>query len=640
MFEFVRTHTRLFQFILVVLIFPSFVFFGIQGYTRFTEGGAQEVASVAGRGVTQAEWDAAHRRAVERVTQQMPGMDLKMFDTPAMRRETLDSLVRERLLLAAAQKENLLPGDERLQRLFRTDPQFAGFRNADGSVNRDLLAAQGMTSDMFAQQLRLELGMRQVIGGIGNTAFAPRTAASAALDALLQRREVQLQRFDTKDYVAKVSPTDAEIEAHFKAHEAQYRLPEEAKIEYVVLDVDALTRDVSVTEDELRKYYAENTSRYTVAEERRASHVLIAAAKEAPAADRQKAKARAEELLAQVRKAPGTFAEVARKNSQDPGSAVKGGDLDFFGRGAMVKPFEDTVFAMKPGEISNVVETDFGYHVIRLDAVRGGDKRPFEAVRAEIEAEVKRSLAQRRFAEGAETFSNTVYEQPDSLQPVIDKFKLARQTATVQRTPAPGAQGVLAAPKFLEAVFGEDALRNKRNTSAVDLGGNRLASARVLEHLPSRLPPLADVKDRVRAAVAQEQAAALARKAGQALLELARKGSDAPLAQTLVVSRRQAQEVPPPVLEAVLQADPGKLPQAGGVDLGPAGYAVIRVTKVLPREDAGGADASLVQQVAQAWGNAEAAAYYEALKKRYKVELKPAATAAAAADGSASAPGR
>ncbi len=635
MFEFVRTHTRLLQFILVILIFPSFVFFGVQGYSSFREGGKVDVAKVDGHAVTKSEWDAAHQRNIERFRAQMPNIDAKLLDSPEARRESLDGLIRERVLLGAAQKQFLLPGDARLKRLFESDPQFQGLRNPDGTVNKDILAAQGMTSEMFAQQLRLEFGMRQVLGGVADTTIAPKASVATALDALLQRRELQVQRFETKDYESKVNPTDAELETYFKANEARFRLPEQADIEYVVLDLDALKKDINAPEEDLRRYYTENASRYTVAEERRASHILIKSEKSQPAAEREKAKARAEALLAQVRKTPAAFADIARKSSEDAGSAANGGDLDFFSRGAMVKPFEDAVFAMKPGEISNLVESDFGFHIIRLDAVRGGDKKSFDAVRGEIEAEVKRTLAQRKFAEAAELFTNTVYEQSESLQPVIDKLKLSKKTATVQRSAAPGATGLLASQKLLDAVFSNDVVVNKRNTNAVDLGQNQLVSARIVKHLPARTPPLADVKSEVRVAVVQQQAAALARKEGEALLARLRQNPETPLAQTIVVSRSQPQSLPRAALESVLKADATKLPAPLGVDLGEQGYLVARLTKVLPPEDAGAASAALGAQYAQAWSAAVSAAYFEALKKRYGVEIKPAAAAAASGAGTA-----
>ena len=518
MFDFVRSHTRLFLGIVVLLIIPSFVFFGVQGYSSFTDGANTKVAEVDGRGITQVEWDAAHQRNIQRYRQQMPNIDVKLLDSPAVKRETLDGIVRERVLLAASEHMHMGVSDERLQRVFSTDPQFAALRNPDGSVNRDLLVAQGMSSEMFAQSLRQDLAMRQVLQGIGTTAVAPKAVVDPSLDALLQRRQVQYQRFDAQAYRSKVSPTDADIEAFYKANEALFRATEQARIDYVLLDLQTLQKGVTVSDDELQRYYAENASRYTAAEERRASHILIKADKDMAAADRQKAKAKAEQLLEQVRKSPGQFAELARKNSDDPGSAERGGDLDFFGRGAMVKPFDDAVFAMKPGEISNVVESDFGYHIIQLTGQRGGEKKAFDAVRAEIEAEVKKQLAQKRYAEAAEQFTNTVYEQSDSLQPVIDKLKLEKRSAMVQRTPAPGASGPLASAKLLEAVFGNDAVRNKRNTDAVEVGPSQLASARIVEYLPARTLPLAEVKDQVRERLVGQQAAALARKDGEALL--------------------------------------------------------------------------------------------------------------------------
>jgi peptidyl-prolyl cis-trans isomerase D len=628
MFDFVRSHTRLFQGILVLLIFPSFVFFGVQGYSSFTSESNAKVAQVDGRDISRVELDNAHQRNIERMRQQMPNVDVKLLDTPEMRRETLDGIVRERVLLAAAEHMNLGVSDDRLQRQFATDPQFAALRNPDGSVNRDLLAAQGMSSEVFAQSLRQDMAMRQVLQGIGGTVLAPKAVVDPSLEALLQRRQVQMQRFDAKDYRGKVNPSDADIEAFYKANEALFRAPEQARIEYIVLDQQALKQGIPVAEEELRRYYAENASRYTAAEERRASHILIAADKDMPAAERQKARAKAEALLEQVRKSPAQFAEIARKNSNDPGSAERGGDLDFFGRGGMVKPFEDAVFAMKPGEISNLVETDFGYHIITLTAQRGGEKKSFETVRAEIEDEVRKQLAQKRFAETAEQFTNTVYEQSDSLQPAMDKLKLDKRTATVQRTPAPGASGPLASAKLLEAVFANDAVRNKRNTDAVEVGPNQLASARIVEYTPARTLPLADVKDQVRERLVAEQAAALARKEGLALLAQLQKGGDLTLPEKAVVGRAAAQGMPRNVVDAVLGADASKLPAPVGVDLGDQGYLVARVTQVLPRDPTAASEESLQGQYLQAVANAEAQAYLAALKARYKAEIKTTALAA------------
>ena len=431
MFDFFRKHTWLLKLVLGFVVL-AFVGGGVyQGYGSFM-GDDSTVAKVDGRKITRNEWDLAQRDQIERVRRQMPNVDAKLFDTPEMKRQSLDVVVRERVLLAAADKLHLTTTDERLQRLFVSDPQFAFLRNPDGSVNKDALSAQGMSSEMFAQRLRQDLSLRQVAQGITGTVFAPLTATNAALDAMFQQREVQVQQFATKDSLAKVTPSDADIEAYYKTptNAAQFMAPEVESIEYVVLDLESLKKGITVSADELKKYYDENAKRYTSTEERRASHILVKVDAGASAADRAKAKTKAEGLLADVKKNPAAFADIARKNSDDPGSAEKGGDLDFFGRdGLAAKPLEDAAFKLKPDEVSDLVESDFGYHIVKLTAQRGGEKKPFDAVKAELENDVKAQLAQRKFSETAVEFTNTVYEQPDSLKPVVDKLKLELRSA-------------------------------------------------------------------------------------------------------------------------------------------------------------------------------------------------------------------
>jgi peptidyl-prolyl cis-trans isomerase D len=631
MFDFFRRHTRVLQFVLVLLVFPSFIFFGIQGYSRFAGNDQQTVAKVAGQGISQVEFDNALRERVDRARRQMPGLDAKIFDTPEMRRLALDALIRDRVLIVAADKLHLAPTDERLDRLFKSDPQFAQLRNPDGSLNRDTIAALGLSSEGFAERLRDDIARRQVLQGLTDSVIAPAAAASAALDAMYQQREVQVQRFDTKDYLAKAAPTDSNIEAYYKdpANAAQFRSPEQESIEYVVLDPDALKKGVTVSEDELRKYYTENEKRYTTPEERRASHILVKTDKDAPKGERDKARAKAEALLAEVRKNPSPFAEVAKKNSDDEGSAAKGGDLDWFSRGAMVKPFEDAAFGLKPGETSGIVESDFGFHIIQLTGVRGGQKKSFDEVRPEIEAEIRSQLAQKRFSDAATEFGDTVYEQPDSLKPVADKWKLEIKKADrVTREPAPGTTGPLGSATFLEALFSSDTIKNKRNTKAIDIGANQLASGRVVQYTPAQQLPLADVKERIRSLLASVQAAALARKAGAERLAAARAAPATALSEnTQIVSRAQPRSLQPNLLDAVLKAPVATLPALVGVDLGVQGYAVVKITKLWGRDPSVGDPKQAKSQYAQVWGDAAAQAYYAVLKSRYKVTINNSALA-------------
>ena len=631
MFDFFRKHMRLLQYALIVLIVPSFVFLGVEGYIGLNEGARQSVAKVAGHSITQAEWDESHREQIERVQRQNPNFDPKLFDSPEARQQTLEVLIRQRVMLATAEQLHLTTTDDRLQRLFATDPQFAGIRNPDGSVNKDLLAAQGLSSDEFARRLRQDLSVNQVLLGVSGTGFASTTAADQTLDAFFQQREVVLQRFDAASYTERVQPTDADLEAYYKdpAHASQFQAPEQASIEYVVLDLDAMGQQVSINEEDLSRYYTENAARYTTPEERRASHILIAADKSLPAADREKAKAKAEALLADLSKDPSSFAELAKKNSQDPGSAVNGGDLDFFGRGAMVKPFEDTAYGLKVGETSGVIETDFGYHIIRVTDQRGGDKRSFESVRAEIETEVRRQLAQQKFSEAAADFTNLVYEQSDSLNPVVDKYKLELKTAQgVTRQPAPSSTGPLASPKFLDALYSDDVLRNKRNTDAVETAANQLVSGRVVQYQAAQALPLAEVREQVRAGVVAAQAAALAQAEGKARLAALQQAPQTDMGiEPRQVSRLQIQELGKATTLAIMGVDPKKLPSFVGIDLGADGYAVAKVLQVIGRDPIVADAAQAKNQYQQAWADAEAQAYLGALKERFKVQIDAKATA-------------
>lgn len=633
MFEFVRSHTRLFLFILVLLIIPSFVLLGVEGYND-PSGAQQTVAKVAGQKITQAEWDFAHRNQVERIRSQSPGIDARLLDTPQAKQRSLDELIRERVLLTTAGKLNLGASDERLARLFQDDPQFAVLRKPDGTINKDLIQSQGMSVAQFEQRLRQDIGIRQVMLGVAGTAFVPAAAVDNALDALLQRREVRVARFEPATFAAQVQPTDADLKAFFDdpAQARSFDAPERVNVEFVLLDIEAVKRGITVSDADLKSYYEQNAARFSVAEERRASHILIKADAAAPAAERDKARARATALLNEIKADPKRFAELAKANSDDTGSAQKGGDLDWFGRGAMVKPFEEAVFALKRGELSPVVESDFGFHVIQLVDQRGGEKKPFEAVQTEIRAEVAQQMAQRKFAESAEAFSNVVYEQADSLKPVADKLGLSVVSAAgVQRRPAPGAQGPLASQKFLDAVFGGDALKNKRNTEAVEIAPNQLAAGRVTLYEPAQRRPFDEVREQVRALLVAQRAAALARQEGETKLAAWKQGADAnaALAAPVVVSRQQPQGLPRAVVEAVLRAPAEALPTWVGVDQGGRGFVVARVEKLLPREMGGVDPKQARDQLTAAWTQVEALGYYEALKQRLRVKVEAKAPDAA-----------
>jgi peptidyl-prolyl cis-trans isomerase D len=632
MFDFIRKHTKWTMALLFLLIVPSFILVGMNSNRSGEKGSV--VAKVDGTEITQPEWDREHLKEVDRLRASMPTLDAKLLDSPEARYATLERMVRDRVVAVAADKLKLVTSDQRLARELHDSPEIAALRRADGSLDmeryRQLLGTQGMSPEMFEANVRADLSNRQVLAGVASSGFASSTTADLALNAYFEKREIQLARFNAADYAAKLSPTDADLEQFYKANEKLFQAPEQASIEYVLLDLDSVKKDITVNEADLKTYYEQNAKQLSGAEERRASHILIAAPKTASAAEREKAKAKAEELLAAVKKSPDTFADVARKNSQDPGSAPNGGDLDFFARGAMVKPFEDAAFAMNKGDVSDVVTSDFGYHIIKLTDIRAPKQRSFEELKPELEADLKKQQAQKKFSETAEAFSNGVYEQSDSLKPVAERLKLDIKTAgNVTRQPSPGITGALANPKFLNALFSPDSIEKKRNTEAVEVGSNQLVSGRVVQYTPARTQPLADVKDVVRQRWLAQRGAEEARKDGIAKLAAWKAApTEAKLAAPVLVSREQAQQLPAQIVDAALRADTSALPVFTGVDLGAQGYAIVKVNKVVPRDAPVEAAAKQERnQYTQWWTSAETLAYYKGLKERFKAEIlvaKPA----------------
>lgn len=629
MFDFVRKHTKIMMFLLFLLIVPSFVLFGLEGYNGFKDQGTP-VATVAGQPITQTEWDNAHKTEVARLRQSSPSLDAKLFDSAEARYATLERLIRDRVLAAQAVKTKLVISDQRLARDLQGNEAIAQLRKPDGSLDMDayrqLVGSQGMTPEMFEASVRADLSSRQVLAGVAQTGFAPVPAADLALNAFFERREIKVLPMRPADFFRQIDTGPEQLMAFYKANAALFQAPEQADIEYLVLDLDAVKKSITLSDADLRAYFDQNAARLAGQEERRASHILIAAAKTSSSADKQKARAQADALLLAVQKEPQSFAEVAKKNSQDPGSAQTGGDLDFFARGAMVKPFEDAAFGMKIGEISPVVESDFGYHIIKLTDIKAPKSRTFEEMKVEIEADLKKQQAQKKFAEAAEGFTNLVYDQPDSLKPTAERLKLDVKTATqVIRKPPPGATGVLANAKFLAAVFAPESVDKKRNTQAIEVASNQLVAGRILKYTPARTLEFAEVTERVRTQLLQTRGAELAKKEGAAQLAAYQAGtSQTPLPISAVVSRDQSQKLPFKIVEAALRADSAKLPAWAGVDLGAQGYAVVQVLKVVPRQVESAAALQDRTQFGQWVTEAENLAYYNVLKARFKTQSKVA----------------
>jgi peptidyl-prolyl cis-trans isomerase D len=639
MLDFIRTHRRITMLALLFLIVPSFLAFGVGDY--FTRNNDPAVAKVGDTTITQAELDQAYRQQMDTL-RRMYGdqFDQSQFETPEVRRRILEDLVVQRAIAVEAARKNLTASDQALR-----DVILQQWQTPEGKFDKEayqsFLALQGMNADQFEARLRQNIALRQLTNAVEETAFSPRTLADRVSDILAQERVVQSLAFQAQDFTSKVKVTDEMLKAYYEQHAGDFVIPERVKAQYLVLDSEAVARQISVSDADIQQYYEQNKQRFADPEEHRASHILINVPAEASDADKTAAREKARKILEQVRSNPDKFAALAKEHSQDPGSAERGGDLGFFGRGDMVPPFEEAVFSLNQGQISDLVETDFGFHIIQVTDVKKPDVPPLAQVRDKIAAEIRNQLASRRMSEMAESLTNTAYEQPESLKPAADKLNLQVQTVdnlTRQPNPALPADAPYNQPKFLSALFSEDALKNKNNTEVIEVAPNTLVVGRVVQHQPATKRPFEEVKETIRKQVVQEKATELAQQTGKERLEALKSGAQQPsgFSTAKTVSRDDLAGLPPQGFLAVMKADTQKLPAYVGVEL-PNGYHVYRVNQVrVPENLDPERTAMLKQQVEALMGSQETVAYIEALKAKADVEILQRAPAAGSAEETAS----
>jgi len=624
MFEFIRNHQRLMQFLLLLLILPSFVLVGVSQYKE--RGVSNGVATVDGHEITRQEWETAQRREIDQARQQMGArFDQKLFDSPEAKQAILDNLVGERAVNAEVTREHLTVSDAALQKAIL---DIQAFRKPDGSFDMDqykaALAAQGMTPESFDARMRHDMAVQQLAAGIQSTSFAPRSVAARLSDLNDQQRQVQEALFPAANYASQVKVTDDMVKAYYDKHPDQFQVPAHVKAEYLVFDQAAVEKAVTVSDAEVLDAYNKSKARFSTPEKRSASHILITVAKDAPAAADSAAKAKADAIAAEVRKNPNEFAKIAKAQSQDPGSAELGGDLGNIEKGVFAKPVEDAIYGLKEGEISNPVKSEFGYHIVKVTKVVPAAQQTLDEAKPQIVAELKKQKMAAKFTELADTFSNTVEDQSDSLKPAADKLGLTIQTAdglTATPNPALGASPVNN-DKFLKAIFSNDVLTNKRNTQAIEVAPSTLVAGRVVEFKPASKRSLAEVDAAIRQRVTQEEAARLARQAGEAKLGAAKGGDAAGFGEAKMVSRTQQPPFNPTAAIAVLKADVSKLPAVVGVDIPNVGYGVYRITQVSqPAQPDVARRQQEAQEIGRAVGSGEMYGYVEALKHKAKAKV-------------------
>ena len=621
MFDFIHNNKRIIQGILVIIFLP-FVFFGVDSYFRTIDSSA-ELGSISGRPISNQEFALAVQQRQNELQRITGGRaDAALLASRELRRSALDGLIRQRLLIDEAARARLLISDEQLQQVISAEGAFQENGKFSATRYQEVLKLQNMTPVGFEDGLRRDLMVQRLAEAYGGNAIVPASIAERVLRISLQQREVSEHLLEPAQFEREVKLEAGAAQAYYTGHTAEFQVPEQARLDYVTLSAESIAAQITASAEDVKRYYEQNLKQYAQGDTRQASHILIAVDPKASAQEKDAARAKAEQLLKQARQNPAGFADLARKNSQDPGSATKGGDLGSFARGIMPPSVDAKVFAMRAGEIEGPIESQFGFHIVRLTALNG---KGFDEVKQQVEADFKRQQAMKKFSELADQLNNLAFEQGESLKPAADALKIPLRTSG-WITRSGGAEKLLNNPKLLTSVFSDDVVKNKRNSEVVDVGGNTLVAARIVEYKAAAVRPLAEVENEITKRLTRERAAQLAGKTGRELLAKLKEGKAAEPAwgAAKTVSRESPQGLPAPEIEALFKADVAKLPAYAGVQNSQGGYVLIRVVRVIDGQALDAAKRKeLGERIRQVLGQEQFQAYIESLKLKADVKLRP-----------------
>jgi len=605
--------------IILALILVPFALFGIDSYLN-QAGNNLSIAKVNGYKIALPEYNRAIENVRNRIMSEGKKVDPAMFDSFEFKESVIDGLITKQLLNNDIKKSRFRITDQQLSQYIIGMPEFQKDGKFSQEIYDKVLQNNQLTPKKFEESIRNDLLIQQVRDGLQKLTFIPPNNLAETLKATSQQREISIAEFKTKEYMTKANIAEKDMQAFYDQNKSKFLAPEQVKAEFVVFSLANILPTINVTEDEIKSFYKANADKYQNQQQREASHILIAASKNAPPAEKAKAKAKAEDVLNQIRKNPKQFEELASKYSQDPESAKKGGDLGSFGRGMMVKPFDDAVFSMKVNEISNIVESDFGYHIIKLTKIIG-EGGGFDAMRPQIKAELIYQKGQEKFAALAEEFSNKVYEQSSSLDAVSKRFNLPIQkTDWISRN---DSDKFFKNEALMSALYSKESIKDHRNTEAIEVTPNNLISARVVDYKAQSTKPFADVKKNIEDYLKFESAKKMVASEGEvALKSLTDASRKIEWQPATLVDRKNTKGLSDAVVNHAYKMPTDKLPSYSGFIDGNNGYVIVKVNKVsFPNDSNEENKQAFASDYTEALSAEYLSAYLKGLKARASVSV-------------------
>lgn len=502
--------------IILSLIMLSFVFAGVSSY--LVGGSNNSAAKVDGVKISLASFEQAYQNERNRMQSQLGEYFSNLLADPSyvasFRRSVLDRMVNDVLLEEHAKSLGMRISDEQIREQIFAMPQFQSDGKFDQEIYQSALRRAGYSADSFAAYMRSDLLRQQLVNAVQESEFSLNGEVNAQGLLLGQTRTVKTIELNPNDFSASVEVTDPEIEQYYQAHQDQFTRPEQFQLAYLQLSADGLKNGLEIDDATVEQYYQEHLDQYSTKAQRRLSHILL------PVADR----AAAEDILTRVNNGE-DFAELAKSVSKDPGSAEQGGDLGWVEKGVMVPEFEEAAFALENvGDVSAIVETSFGLHIIKLTDEKPAQAKPFDSVKEQVIAELRDQKAAERFYELQTELERVAFEYPDSLN---ESAKVTGQPiettdfVSVDQLPA-----VLQSANVIDAINHPEVKEDGLNSSVIQLAAENVVVVRVNKARAETVLPLAEVTAAVREQLVAEKAQQAASELAQQVLAKLNQGDE------------------------------------------------------------------------------------------------------------------
>ncbi|HKJ94593.1 MAG TPA: SurA N-terminal domain-containing protein [Gammaproteobacteria bacterium] len=574
--------------IIAVLIVP-FALFGVYNY--FTGGSDPVVAKVNGSEIKHSQLSRAVQDQERQLRRQLGDQyDPSMFKDSTLRQQALDQLITRQLLENFVNDHGLRVTDDMVRREIHSQQYFQVNGKFSAKRYREVLRQNQLTPQAYEAQLRHQGAIGQLQQAIGASAIVTDAELKRVAAIQYQARKVDWLRVSSEELAKGIELSDDDISKYYEAHKDAFKRPEQVRLSYVELSRKNLAKDIDIPASDVKaRYEQEKDSRFTTQAARDVRHIMIKVPKDADKATVRKAREKAEAVRKRIVQGGEDFAKVAKEVSDDKATAKKGGDIGKLEPGEMVKPFNDAVFSLKKGEVSQPVRTDFGWHLIQVTGIQPGHVKPFDEVKDQIRQKMASQKADRELVEKGQNLANVAFEHTRSLQPAAKALGLKVQE-TGWIGPDGTDEGLGSNQDVVKAAFSDDVLKRGRNSSIVKLGDGRQVVVRVAEHRPAKVLPLADVRDKVRDRLLKERAAQAAKKRGDALAKRLEDGAKLDsLADGKATTlhqpgwiRRNADNTPQPVIRELfsMQAPKARAHAVKGVVLQNGDYAVIALSDV------------------------------------------------------------